>query len=131
MDLFKDLLSSHSADFLSVLKEAGFNSEQAEGFLPVASESVTTAVEATEIPDLLGGDTRTTISTIFEKIDIAGIASRLGMEESMVNTGITVLMGKLLEIVNEEGGGLSSLLSGKGREGLLSDVGKLVDKFLK
>ncbi len=131
MDFLKDIISSHSPDFLSALTESGFSSEQAEEFLPDAGQSVTEAVKTTDLTDLLGGDASTAISSILENIDISSLAERLGMDETMVDTGITALITKFLDIAKGEGGGLSSLLGGEGQEGLLGNVGKLVGKFFK
>ncbi len=131
MDFLEDLISSHSSDFLSVLTESGFSSEQAEEFLPEAGQSVTEAVKTTGLTDLLGGDASTAISSILEHIDISSLAGRLGMDETMVDTGITAMITKFLDIAKDEGGGLSSLLGGEGREGLLGNVGKLLGKFFK
>ena len=131
MDFLKDLINSHSSDFLSVLTESGFSSEQAEDFLPEAGQSVTEAVKTTDLTDLLGGDASSVMSSVLEHIDISSLAERLGMDETMVDTGITALITKFLEITKDEGGGLSSLLAGVGQEGLLGNVGKVFGKFFK
>ena len=131
MDFIKDLISSHSSDFLSALTESGFSHEQAEEFLPEAGQSVTEAVKTTGLTDLLGGDASTVVSSILENIDISSLAERLGMDETMVDNGITALITKFLDIAKDEGGGLSSLLDGEGQEGLLGSVGKVFGKFFK
>ena len=129
MDLLNNLISNHSSELVSTLTDSGFNTEQAENFLPEAGRGVTEALSGGNLSELLGGDSSALMSTILEKVDIAGIASRLGIDESMVNNGLTALVPKVVEIFQGEGGGLASLLGGEGAGGLLGGLAKLGGKF--
>ena len=129
MDLLNNLISNHSSELISTLTDSGFNTEQAQNFLPEAGRGVTEALSGGNLSELLTGDTNALMSTILEKVDVAGIASRLGIDESMVNEGLSALVPKVMEIFQGEGGGLASLLGGEGAGGLLGGLAKLGEKF--
>ena len=129
MDLLNNLISNHSSELISTLTDSGFNAEQAQNFLPEAGQGVTEALSGGNLSELLGGDSSALLSTILERIDVAGIASRLGIDESMVNDGLTALVPKVMEIFQGEGGGLASLLGGEGAGGLLGGLTKLGGKL--
>lgn len=130
MDILKDLLMNNSSELVDTLSATGFSAEQAQEFIPEAAEGVQQALSGGDLLSLLGGgDAEGIVSTLLEKVDIAGIASRLGIDESMVNTGLETLLPRVLEIMNEQGSGLSSLLGGEG--GVLGGIAKLGSKFFK
>ena len=61
-----------------------------------------------------------------EKMDIEGIASRVGIAPSLARTGLEALIPKVLSLVSSESGGLASLLGGGGGIGGLAGMaGKL------
>ncbi len=132
MEILKDLLMNNSSELVNTLSESGFSAEQAQEFIPEAAQGVQQALSdgGGDLLSMLGGgDTEGIVSTLLEKVDIAGIASRLGLDESMVNTGLETLLPRALEIMNEQGSGLSSLLGGEG--GVLGGIAKLGSKFFK
>ncbi|MEN8129568.1 MAG: hypothetical protein ABFS45_05105 [Pseudomonadota bacterium] len=132
MDIFKDLLMNNRSELVDTLSEAGFSAEQAQEFIPEAAQGVQQVLSGGggDLLSLLGGgDSEGIVSALLEKVDIAGIASRLGLDESMVNTGLETLLPRALEIMNEQGSGLSSLLGGEG--GILGGIAKLGSKFFK
>jgi hypothetical protein len=119
---------------MSTLTESGFTTDQAQQFLPEAAQGMSDAISGGGISELLSsGDTGDMASTIMGKIDIEGIASKIGIDSSLVSNGLTALVPKVLAIINNEGGGLSSLL-GSGDGGGIGDIagmaGKLFNKLL-
>lgn len=130
MDILKDLLMNNSSELVDTLSAAGFSAEQAQEFIPEAAQGVQQALSGGDLLSLFGGgDAEGMVSALLEKVDIAGIASRLGLDESMVNNGLESLLPRALEIINEQGSGLSSLLGGEG--GMLGGIAKLGSKFFK
>lgn len=130
MDILNDLLTNHSSELVNSLSESGFSVEQAQEFLPEAGQGVKDALSAGDLVSLLGSDTNGIVTTLLEKVDTLAIAERLGLDETMVNKGLEVLIPKAMEIFKEEGGGLSALL-GSGEAGLFGGISKLGSKFFK
>ncbi len=131
-DILRDLISNHSAELISTLTESGFSRDQAENFLPEAGQGIVDAFgDSSQLIELLGSDTNTVVASILEKIDIGGVASKAGLDESMVNTGFSALIPKVFAIFKDEGGGLASLIGGEGGSGLWGSLNSLMNKFLK
>ena len=130
MDMLKDLLANHSSELIDSLSESGFSVEQAQDFLPEAGQGVKDALSGGDVVSLLSSDTDSIVSLLMEKVDIAAIAERVGLDEAMVSNGLEVLIPKVVEIFENEGGGLSSLLS-SGEGGLLGGIAKLGSKFFR
>ena len=130
MDMLKDLLANHSPELISSLSESGFSVEQAQEFLPEAGQGVKDALGGGDVVSLLSGDSDSIASSLLEKVDIAAIAERVGLDEAMVSNGLEVLIPQVLEIFKNEGGGLNSLLGGN-EGGLLGGIAKFGSKFFK
>jgi hypothetical protein len=79
---------------------------------------------------LSGGDEGEMVSTIMSKIDIESIASKVGIDSSLASNGLTALIPKILDLINSEGGGLSSLL-GSGDAGGIGRIAGMVGKLFK
>ena len=129
MDIISNLISEHGSSFVSTLAESGFTAEQAQQFLPEAAQGMSDAIDVGGISELLsGGDEGDVVSTIMSNIDIEGIASKVGIDASLASNGLTALIPKVLAMVNAEGGGLSSLLSGGGVGDIAGMAGRLFNK---
>jgi len=117
---------------MSTLTESGFTADQAQQFLPEAAQGISDAISGGGISEMLsGGDEGGMVSTIMSKIDIEGIASKVGIDSSLANNGLTELIPNVLALINTEGGGLSSLLGSGGAGGIgriAGMVGKLFNK---
>jgi len=118
VNVLKDIVGGGRAgDLLSVLTKSGFSAEQAERFLPVASESI---AHAASDSDLGGGEAGDLINTLSQKIDTQEISSRLGMDSDMVSNGLTALLPHVLKLL--QGGAVTSLMSSGGLRGLLGGL---------
>ncbi len=128
MSILDSLMSEHGPELLSSLTDSGFSSEQAEAFLPEAASSVGDALSGGGIASMLGGgDDGDVASELLSKIDIQGLATKLGMDPTMAESGLSALIPKLLSLVGSQSGGLSGLLGG-GAGGLAGLAGKLFNK---
>jgi hypothetical protein len=130
MEILNNLISKHGSSLISTLTESGFTIDQAQQFLPEATQGMSDAISGGGMSELLsGGDEGGIASTIMSKIDIESIASKVGIDASLASNGLTALIPKVLAMLNTEGGGLSSLLdSGAGGGGIGGMVGKLFNK---
>jgi hypothetical protein len=130
MEILKDFLTNNSPALVNTLSEAGFSAQQAEEFIPEVGQSVQDAFSGGDLISLLGGsDTDSIVNTLLEKVDIETIANKLGLDESMVSSGVETLIPKVMELINQDGGGLSSLLGGEG--GLLGGIARLGSRLFK
>lgn len=131
-ELFNDLISNHHADLIDTLVNSGFSPDQANQFLPVAGQGIVDAFgDAQELVGLVGADTETVVSSVQAKIDTASIASKAGLDESMVNSGYAVLVPKVLELAKAESGGVFAFLTGEAGENLLGGFNDMMKKFWK
>jgi hypothetical protein len=132
MEILKNLISEHGSSLMSTLTDSGFTAEQAQQFLPEATQGISDALSGGGIADMLsGGDLGGMASSIIGNIDVEGIASKVGVDSSVASNGLSALVPQVLGLMNAEGGGLSSLLGGEGGGGLggiASMVGKLFNK---
>jgi len=129
MEILKNLISEHGPSLMSTLTESGFTAEQAQQFLPEAAQGISEAISGGGLSEMLsGGDEGGMASTIMSRIDIEGIASKVGIDSSLANNGLTSLIPKVLAMMNAEGGGLSSLLGG-GSGGVIGSVAGMVGKL--
>ncbi len=117
MDILNQLMGERGGEMLSALTGAGFSAEQAEKFLPVAGEGIGKALGEADVTALLGASDDP-VAGLLDKIDVSGIAARVGLDASLVETGLRSLLPQVLVALQGEGGGVSSLLGG-GLGGLL------------
>jgi len=131
MEILKNLISEHGPGLMSTLTESGFSTDQAKQFLPEAAQGMSDAISSGGISELLsGGDEGSIATTIMSKIDIESIASKVGIDSSLASNGLTALIPKVLDLINSEGGGLSSLL-GSGDAGGIGRIAGMVGKLFK
>lgn len=115
MELLKNLISEHGPSLISTLTESGFTADQAQQFLPEATQGISDAISGGGISELLsGGDEGGMAAAIMSKIDIESIASKVGINSSLTSDGLTALIPQILAMLNTEGGGLASLLDSQG-----------------
>jgi len=131
MEILKNLISEHGPSLMSTLTESGFSTDQAKQFLPEAAQGMSDAISSGGISELLsGGDEGSIATTIMSKINIESIASKVGIDSSLASNGLTALIPKVLDLINSEGGGLSSLL-GSGDSGGIGRIAGMVGKLFK
>ena len=104
MDIIKSIISEKGADLLGGLTGAGFNMEQAKGFLPEAGSSIASAVGGEDGFDLSDITKLGDLGGIMGNIDIAGLASKTGIEIPMVENGIKSLLPMLQNFLSAGAG---------------------------
>lgn len=128
MSILNDLMSEHGPALLSSLTDSGFSAEQAQAFLPEAASSMSDALSDGGVASMLGGGDESGIaSEVIGKIDIEGLAAKMGMDATMAESGLSALVPKVLSLLGSQSGGLSGLLGG-GAGGLAGLAGKLFNK---
>ena len=90
------------------------NSEQAEKFLPAAGEQLSGAASGGGLASLLGGGG---IEGVLEQVDVTALAQQVGIEPDMARKALDTIVPKLMEAMQQGGGGLlggvgSKLLGG-------------------
>jgi hypothetical protein len=134
MGIVDELISSQGSELLASLTgQAGLSAQQAEKFLPAATEQVVSQVKGGgfDLASLLGGDG---IGSLISKLDIASLASQVGIPESLASGGLQALVPVLLSALQGKAGGaegILSLLGGDDAGGALGAVGKLAGGLFK
>ena len=131
MDLIKDFISENSGDLIGKLTSSGFDLEQAKQFLPEAASGLTEAAGKLDMSELMSGISSGDTSQLMSMVNIESIASKLGMDASMVTTGLGSLLPSIVSALTSGGGGLSgavSALSGGSAGGILNSVKGLFGK---
>jgi hypothetical protein len=131
-ELFNDLISNHHADLIDTLVNSGFSLDQANRFLPEAGQGIVEAFgDARDLVELVRVDTETAVSSVQSKVDTPSIASKAGVDESMVNKGYAVLIPKVLELAKAENGGVLAFLAGEAGENLWGGFNDMMKKLWK
>ena len=82
MDFLQTFSNDEFPETVSSLIESGFTEEQANNFIPKVSNELIFAA----------GDSNGDVSTILGKININGLASKLGIDHSLVSVGLHKLL---------------------------------------
>jgi len=106
MEILSKLISEKSSELVSSLVNGGFTKEQAENFLPVAGKSVINTIDGrsglnlNNLSNLLAsGQT----DSLLEKIDITDLASKTGLEASLIYNGFHSLLPTLMKLLKRNG----------------------------
>jgi len=133
MDLVEQLLGDHAGDAIQgLVGQAGFSTEQAQGFLPVVIPKVVEALQDgnLDLGDLLGGS----VSALLSRLNAGEIAAAAGVDEARANAGLEALVPALLAALGKQSGGLEGVLASLGggkAGGLLGAATGLASKLLK
>jgi hypothetical protein len=132
IQIVQQLLEKNGPELVrNLVAKAGFSSEEAQSFLPVAAEKLMAALQGggLDIQDLLGG---AGVASLLAKLNAGEIAADSGIDEAKATAGLGELVPNLLSALNEESGGAKRLLSALGggkSDGLLGGAGSLTGKF--
>jgi hypothetical protein len=92
MDILKSLIGDKTMGVLvSGLIGRGFTRDQAERFLPEAGSSVISAIKDTNN----GAD----VDSILGTIDIPDLASKIGVDSSMITNGLKYIIPGLMDLI--------------------------------
>jgi len=117
----------------NLVSKAGFSSEEARGFLPVAAEKLMAALQGggLDFGELLGGGG---VESLLSKLNAGEIAADSGIDEAKATAGLGALVPNLLSALKEQTGGAEGLLSALGggkSDGLLGAAGGLAGKLFR
>ena len=127
MELIESLIREHGAELVERLSGAGeLDAAQAGRFVPEAARDVGAALGGggLDLGALLGGD----LGSLLSKLDVGSLAGRTGLEESQASGALQSLLPMLLDLLQQDRGGLEGLTSALGAgdvAGLLGKAGKL------
>lgn len=130
MDFLKDLLNQHGSKLTdSLVKNSGFTADQAQKFVPAASEKAMQAIKGGgfDLDKLLkGGD----VSALASKIDVAGLAAHAGIDANKAKAGLTSLLPQLLQLLQGKFDAKSLLASlGGDAGGAIGNAAKMAGKL--
>ena len=134
MDIVQQLLRERGGELAqNLIGEAGFSSDQAEGFLPLALQKVIAVLQGGDLDlgALLGGSGA---SSILSRLNVGELATEAGLDEAKAGAGISALIPALLSAIQQGAGGTEGLLASLGGEGasdLLGAAGGLAGKLFK
>lgn len=117
MDIIKELISSQGGKLVEQLTQSGFSAEQADQFIPEASNSIIDAIKDKGVGAIADGSA----SSLMDSININGLASKLGIESGLAQNGMQSILPIVLSFLQNKSGGLSgvlSMLGGKDAGGL-------------
>jgi hypothetical protein len=127
-----EILSDQGSQLAGALTEqAGFNSGEAQSFLPAAVGKVLEAVGGGgfDLSAALGGGD---VSSLLSKLDVGTLASETGIETAKATTGLQALIPLLISVLQDKAGGAEAILSlvgGGSGQGALGAVGSLAGKL--
>ena len=107
MDI-QDIISSHGPALLSKLQGVGLSADQAESFLPAASEQVSATVSGGGVASLLGGGG---VDALIKNIDIGAIAAKVGIDKALAEKALQSVVPMVMEAM-QGGGGAAAMLGG-------------------
>ena len=120
MDMIKNMIAQKGAEFAAPLVEKlGFSQSQATMFLPMAIEALMAKFgnddkdesSSFSLAGLLGGG-GDDISSMVDGIDVADIASKVGIGEDKAKSGLAALAPAVVDGLKEQG--VSSVLGALG-----------------
>jgi len=104
------ILSSQGPELLKTLEGVGFSADQAEQFLPEAGQQIAGALSGGGLENLLGS---ADIGTLLERVDVADLASKLGIDGGLVGSGLNAILPQIMEALKGEAGGILGGLGSK------------------
>ncbi len=123
MNILDGIIKANSGELAPLLTSRGFRIDQAKQFLPAAADQVMKAAPQEEVAGLLSGNGATVVAGLMQKIDIAALASTVGISPEMAASGLNAVLPKLVQLLGNDGGGIAAMLGGK--DEMLGGIKKL------
>ncbi len=117
MDIIKDIIGENGTEILSALTENGFDSAQANNFLGEAGSSIMSALSSGNV-SLDDNDTTQNAESIIGNINIAELASKVGINSDLATNGLNSIVPVILKLAQEKFGGIQGVM------GMLSNSGE-------
>ena len=106
MDPIQHFMDTEGAGTIAELASLGFSTEQADRFVP---EALATLMQGQKVANLFGSTGTDRLTTLLDSVDIAALASNVGVDGQRAETGLTALLPRLMDFL-EDKQGLSDLL---------------------
>lgn len=120
MNLIYNLMGNKGSELIEKLTGAGLGTEQAQGFLPDALQSVMGGLQQVDIQALMGADSETQTSSLMDKIDVNALAGHLGGDSGLASSGLQAIIPQVLGFLkdNPAAASLLDMKGGKNASGL-------------
>lgn len=127
MDILNDVIAGKGSEILGALTKQGFNSDNAQNFIKESGSSIMSALESGKV-NLGEGDIQQKADSIIGNIDIASLASKVGISSDMAQTGLGTIVPIIMNALQDKLGDASGIMSLLGNSdnagGLLGAVKK-------
>ncbi len=127
MDILNDIIGDKGAEILSALTQQGFSADKAKSFISESGGSIMTALNTGNV-DLTEADVQQKSDSIIGNIDIASLASKVGISSEMTQKGLATVVPLIMSAVQNKLGDTSGLMSLLGNSdagaGLLGNIKK-------
>lgn len=95
----------------SLIKDLGFQTNQAEDFVHETGKSVLKSLNGKANLDLRCLNSQANLVALFNRTDIAGVARRVGIPEDAARNGLKSILPRLLDGFDEQAGRLGGIRS--------------------
>jgi len=128
MDILKDIIGDKGTEILAALTQQGFSTDNAQSFISESGDSIMSALNSGNV-DLTQGDVQQKTDSIISNIDIASLASKVGINSEMAQQGLGTVVPLIMNAVQDKLGDASGLMSLLGNSdagaGLMGNIKKL------
>jgi len=128
MDIFNDIIGEKGAEILGALTQQGFSADNAQSFIKESGGSIMSALESGNV-DLGQGDIEQKANSLIGNIEIASLASKVGISSEMAQTGLTTVAPIIMNAVQDKLGDASGIMSLLGNSDAAGDLLGSVKKF--
>lgn len=126
MDILGTLIKEKGGELVSTLLQQGFDNGSANNLLREAGSALTSALGSGKI-DLSQGNLGGKAGEILGSLNIPALAASVGISPEMAKNGLTAVLPKLLQLLQDQAGGsggIASLLGGAAKSGDLFNMAK-------
>lgn len=110
MDVLNKLIKDKASDLLGSLTGTGFTQQQAEAFLPEASNGVMDAIGNIGVDKLISMSGHDQLSALLDRIDVGALAAKTGLDAARVSNGLQSILPAVLGMFG--GSRLGDMLGG-------------------
>ena len=110
MDILKDIIGDKGAEMIGALTSQGFNTDNAQNFISQSGNSIMSALNSGNV-DLDQGDIQQKTQSIIGNIDIASLASKVGITSDMAQKGLGTVVPIIMSAVQDKLGDASGLMA--------------------
>ncbi len=129
MDILNDIIGDKGAEILGALTQQGFSADKAQSFISESGSSIMYALNSGNV-DLSQDNIEQKSDSIIGNIDIASLASKVGISSEMAQKGLGTVVPLIMSAVQDKLGDTSGLMSLLGDSGAGAGLmGKIKNLF--